>query len=55
MCRRQTVNILVKRCLKMELPRRGERGRTKRRFMDVVREVMQKVGVTDEDGEDRER
>ena len=40
--------------LKVELP--GEKqGRPKERFMDVMREDMQIVGVREEDAEDRER
>ena len=39
----------------MELPGRRKRGRPKRRFMDVVKEDMLVVDVTEEDAEDRER
>ena len=37
----------------MELPRKRKRGRPKRRFMDVVKEDMAEVEVTEEDAEDR--
>ena len=39
------------RVLNVELPGRRQRGRPKRTFMDVMREVMQ----TEEDADDRER
>ena len=41
--------------LKMELPGRRQKGRPKRRFMDVVREEAQIADVTEEDAEDREK
>ena len=37
----------------MELPGIRKRGRPKRRFMDVVKEGMAEVEVTEEDTEDR--
>ena len=37
----------------MELPGKRKRGRPKRRFMDVVKENMADVKVTEEDTEDR--
>ena len=37
----------------MELPGRRWRGRPKRGFMDVVKEVMVAMGVADEDTQDR--
>ena len=37
----------------MELPGKRKRGRPKRRFMDVVKEDMAEVEVTEEDTEDR--
>ena len=43
-----------RRTLKMELPGRTQRGRGKRRFMDVVREDMQVVGMREE-SKNRER
>ena len=39
----------------MELAGRRSRGRTKRRFMDVVKEDMRLAGVREEDAEDRVR
>ena len=39
--------------LRMELPRKRKRGRPKRRFMDVVKEDIAEVEVTEEDTEDR--
>ena len=37
----------------MELPGKRKRGRPKRRFMDVVKEDMAEVEVTEEDAVDR--
>ena len=37
----------------MELPGKRKRGRPKRRFMDVVKEDMAEVEVTEEDTVDR--
>ena len=37
----------------MELPRKWKRGRPKRRVMDMVKEDMAEVEVTEEDTEDR--
>ena len=39
--------------LRMELPGKRKRGRPKRRFIDVVKEDMVEVEVTEEDTEDR--
>ena len=39
--------------LRMELPGKRKRGRPKRRFMDVVKEDMAEVEVTEEDTEVR--
>ena len=39
--------------LRMELPGKRKRGRPKRRFMDVVKEDMAEVEVTEEDTVDR--
>lgn len=36
----------------MELPGKRKRGRSQRRFVDVVKEDMQRVGVTEEDARD---
>ena len=41
-----------RRMLRMKLPGKRKRGRQKRRFMDVVKEDMAEVGVTEEDTED---
>ncbi|CAF96781.1 unnamed protein product [Tetraodon nigroviridis] len=40
-----------RRMLRLELPGRRPRGRTKRRFMDVVKEDMKVVGAREEDAE----
>ena len=40
---------------RMELPGRRKRGRPNRRFMDVVREDMAVVEVTEEDADDRNK
>ena len=39
--------------LRVELPGKRKRGRPKRRFIDVVKEDMAEVEVTEEDTEDR--
>ena len=39
--------------LRMELPGKRKRGRLKRRFIDVVKEDIAEVGVTEEDTVDR--
>ena len=39
--------------LRMELPGKRKRGRPKRRFMDVVKEDMAEIEVTEEDTVDR--
>ena len=46
---RMDSGYIGKRMLEMELPGRRRRGRPKRRFMDVVKEDMQVVGVRVED------
>ncbi|KAK3564497.1 hypothetical protein QTP86_022776 [Hemibagrus guttatus] len=43
------------RMLDMELPGRRQRGRPKRRYMDVINEDMKLVGASVEDAEDRDR
>ena len=42
-----------RRMLRMELPGKRKRGRQKMRFMDVVKEDMAEVEVTEEETEDR--
>ena len=42
-----------RRMLRMELSGKRKRRRPKRRFMDVVKEDMAEVEVTEEDTEDR--
>ena len=42
-----------KRMMKMELPGKRKRGRPKRRFLDVVKEDMGKVGAREKDIENR--
>ena len=39
--------------MEMELPGKRKRGRPKRRFLDVVKEDMGKVGAKETDVEDR--
>ena len=38
--------------LRLEFPGRRPRGRPKRRFMDMVKEDMKLVGVSEEDADD---
>ncbi|KAI5104378.1 hypothetical protein C0J45_6004 [Silurus meridionalis] len=47
------MGYIGRRMLRMELPGRKKRGRPRRRFMDVVKEDMQVVFVTESDVEDR--
>ncbi|KAI5093161.1 hypothetical protein C0J45_17552, partial [Silurus meridionalis] len=42
---RRDMGYISRRMLRMETPGRRKRGRPRRRFMDVVREDMQVVGV----------
>ena len=51
--RRKDDGYIGRRMLRMELPGKGKRGRPKRRFMDVVKEDMAEVEVTEEDTVDR--
>ena len=44
---------IERRMMRMELPGKRKRGRQKRRFMDVVKEHMAEVEVTEEDTVDR--
>ena len=50
---RKDDGYIGRRMLRMELPRKRKRGRPKRRFMDVVKEDIAEVEVTEEDTEDR--
>ena len=50
---RKDDGYIGRRVLRMELPGKRKRGRPKRRFMDVVKEHMAEVEVTEEDAEDR--
>ena len=47
--RRKNVGYIGRRMLRMELPGKRKRGRPKRRFMDVMKEDMAEVEVTEED------
>ena len=51
--RRKDDGYIGRRMLRMELPGKRKRGRPKRRFMDVVKEDMAEVDVTEEDTVDR--
>ena len=51
--RRKDDGYIGRRRLRMELPGKRKWGRPKRRFMDVVKEDMAEVEVTEEDTEDR--
>ena len=51
--RRKEDGYIGRRMLRMELPGKRKRGRPKRRFMDVVKEDMAEVEVTEEDTVDR--
>ncbi|KAI5087806.1 hypothetical protein C0J45_22295, partial [Silurus meridionalis] len=50
---RRDMNYIGRRMLRMEPQGRMKRGRPRRRFMDVVREDMQVVGMKEADVEDR--
>ena len=50
---RKDNGYIGRRVLRMELPGKKKWGRPKRRFMDVVKEDMAGVEVTEEDAEDR--
>jgi hypothetical protein len=50
---RRNEEYVGKRVLNMGLPGTRRRGRPKRRFMDVVREDMRELGVTEEDAVNR--
>ena len=51
--RRKDDGYIGRRMLRMELPGKRKRGRPKRSFMNVVKEDMAEVKVTEEDTEDR--
>ena len=53
--RRKYDGYIGRRMLRMELPGKRKRGRPKRRFMDVVKEDMAEVEVTEEDTVDRNK
>ena len=46
---RKDYGYIGRRMLRTELPGKRKRGRPKRRFMDVVKEDMAEVEVTEED------
>ncbi|KAI5086811.1 hypothetical protein C0J45_23886, partial [Silurus meridionalis] len=50
---RRDMGYISRRMLRMEPPERMKRERPKRRFMDVMREDMQVVGLKEADAEDR--
>ena len=50
---RKDDGYIGRRMLRMELPGKRKRGRPKGRFMDVVKEDMAEVEVTEENTEDR--
>ena len=51
--RRKDGGFIGRWMLKMKLPGKRKRGSLKRRFMDVMKEDMAEVEVTEEDTEDR--
>ncbi|MCI4395558.1 hypothetical protein PGIGA_G00182000 [Pangasianodon gigas] len=52
---RRESEYVGRRMLGMELPGRRQRGRPKRRYMEVINEDMKLVGASVEDAEDRDR
>ncbi|KAK3569029.1 hypothetical protein QTP86_021562 [Hemibagrus guttatus] len=52
---RRDSEYIGRRMLDMGLPGRRQRGRPKRRYMDVINEDMKLVGASVEDAEDRDR
>ena len=50
---RRDQEYVGRKMMEMELPGKRRRGRPKRRFLDVVKEDMKKVGVKEMDIEDR--
>ncbi|GAA6080023.1 uncharacterized protein LOC107672441 isoform X1 [Tachysurus ichikawai] len=53
--KRRESEYIGRRMLDMELPARKQKGRPKRRYMDVINEDMKLVGASVEDAEDRWR
>ena len=51
--RRKYDGYIGRKMLRMELPGKRKRGRPTRRFMDVVKEDMAEVDLTEEDTVDR--
>ena len=51
--RRKDDGYIGRRMLRMELPEKRKRGRPERRFMDVVKDEMVEVELTEEDTEVR--
>ncbi|MCJ8739511.1 hypothetical protein PDJAM_G00048000 [Pangasius djambal] len=52
---RRESEYIGRRMLDLELPGRRQRGRPKRRYMEVINEDMKLVGASVEDAEDRDR
>ena len=50
---RRDQEYVERRVMEMELPGKRKRGRSKRRFLDVVKEDMGKVGAMEKDIENR--
>ena len=50
---RRDQDYVGRKMMEMELPGKRKRGRLKRRFLDVVKEDMEEVGVKETDIEDR--
>ena len=50
---RRDKEYLGRKMMEMELPEQRRRGRTKRRFLDVVKEDMGEVGAKETNFEDR--
>ena len=50
---RRDQEYVERKMIEMELPGKRKRGRSKRRFLDVVKENMEEVGAKKTDGKDR--